>query len=257
MRDIIKILLQKGITPFLSSAKLQKRFVIIHEILSSQRAWFQHFLALIDYLPATEVTLTFDDGFYSSYQAIKQLKNRKAIFFVCPDFINLTGTLKWQDFFHNNLLRKEALSNKELREAVRPVTWDELKELVSLGHTIGSHSMNHKRLSSNISTKELEKEIIGSADMIEDRLGVKVDTIAYPFGNIKSIDKRALKIIEKRYTQCFSGLRGNNYSMENQLVRWRDVVHFHWPVDYIAFLLRGGFDWYYGIKRMRLRNIIG
>ena len=40
---------------------------------------------------------TFDDGFYSSYQAIKNLQNRKAMFLVCPEFINRAERGDWQD----------------------------------------------------------------------------------------------------------------------------------------------------------------
>lgn len=255
LREVIKPILQKGITPFLSNTKPQKRYVIIHDLLASQMSWFESLLDLLDRIPATEVTLTFDDGFHSSYEAIKRLRNRKAIFFVCPEYINRAGTSQWQEFFYKNLLRTESLNDRELLEAVRPASWDQLKELVSMGHAIGSHSMNHARLSRIVSQKELEQEIIGSAEMIEYKLGVKVNAIAYPFGKIGSIDEMAMKMIRKRYGQCFSGLRGNNYAMENQLVRWRDTIHFSWPMDYVAFLFRGGFDALYYIKRQILLHL--
>lgn len=115
--------------------------------------------------------------------------------------------------------------------------------------------MNHARLSKVYSLKDLEHEIIGSAEMIEDKLQIKVDTIAYPFGNMHSIDARAVKIIEKRYVRCFSGLRGNNYNNGEKLIQWRDTIHSPWSLEHIAFLLRGGFDWYYFMKRVKLQNI--
>lgn len=254
-KELSKTILYKGVNPFLSRTRPQKRFVILHEIMRSQMQWFEEFIALVDTLPATDVTLTFDDGFYSSYETIKRLKNRKAIFFVCPEFINRAEKGNWQDFFHHNLLRTENLNNKELSDAVRPATWDNLRELVRLGHTIGSHTMNHARLSGIVLQKELEKEIIGSADIIENQLNVKVDAIACPFGNVKSINERACAVMQKRYRWCFTGIRGNNYGREDSLIQWRDTIHFPWTREYVRFLLRGGFDWYYARARARVSTI--
>ena len=254
-RDFIKPLLQKGITPFLSQTKKQERFAILHEVLPGQEQSLQSILALIESRPTTRVQLTFDDGFYSSYQAIKQLKNYKAIFFVCPEFINRGEYGNWQDFFHHNLTRKENLEDADFVNAVRPASWENLRELVKLGHTIGSHGMSHQCLSKIASQKELEQEIMGSADLLEDKLQVKINHFSNPFGNAQSFDQRALKIIKKRYPYFFTGIRGNNFGKGEDFIKWRDTVHFYWSIDYIEFLLRGGFDWYYFFKRRHVREM--
>lgn len=255
IQETVKSVLQKGLSPMLSETKLQKRYAIFHRILPSQMQWFDEFLALIDRMPLTDVAITFDDGMHSSYQAIRKLKNRKAMFFVCPEYINRAETSRWQEFFYSNFLYRDDYINSELSEAVRPCSWEELRELVAMGHTIGSHTTSHARLSSISSQKELEREIIGSAEMIEDKLQIKVDTIAYPFGNIKSINTRAISLIEKRYTHCFSGIRGNNYGTDEGFLQWRDAINSPRSLEYARFLLRGGFDWYYGMQRRKLRNM--
>lgn len=251
-REIIKPILQKGITPFLSQTKMQERFAILHEVLPEQEQALQSILDLIEAQPITRVQLTFDDGFYSSYQAIKHLKNHKAIFFLCPEFINCGESGNWQDFFHHNLTRKEDLEDPDFAGAVRPASWENLRELVKLGHTVGSHGMNHQCLSKIVSEKELEQEIIGSADLLEDKLQIKINCFSNPFGNAQSFDQRALKIIKKRYQYFFTGIRGNNFGKGEDFIKWRDTVHFYWPIDYIEFLLRGGFDWCYFFKRRHL-----
>lgn len=257
IRESVKPILQKGISPFLPNTKLQERFAILHEVLPEQEQALQNILSLIDTLPKTCVQLTFDDGFYSSYQAIKQLKNHKAIFFVCPEFINRAESGNWQDFFHNNLMRKEQLQDANFVKAVRPASWDNLRELVKLGHIIGSHGMSHQCLSKIISEKELEQEIIGSADLLEDKLQVKINHFSNPFGNIQSFDQRALKIAKKRYQYFFTGIRGNNFGAGEDFIKWRDTAHFYWPIDYIEFLFRGGFDWYYFLRRKHVRRLCG
>ena len=252
LRENIKPILQKGITPFLSQTKPQQRFAILHEVLPGQEQTLQDIIALIESRPTMQTQLTFDDGFYSSYQAIKQMQNQKAIFFVCPEFINRAESGGWQDFFHHNLTRKEGLEDTGFADAVRPASWENLRELVKLGHTIGSHGMKHQCLSKLISQKELEQEIIGSADLLEDKLQVKINCFSNPFGNAQSFDQRALRIIKKRYQCFFTGIRGNNFGREEDFIKWRDTVHFYWSIDYVEFLLRGGFDWCYFFKRRHL-----
>jgi len=159
----------------------------------------------------------------------------------------------WEKFIYNQLAlsRKPSVGNKLIKE-MKPIAWNELKELIQEGHTIGAHTLNHARLSEIMSLKELEKEIIGSGDILEDRLNIKVDWFAYPFGDVKSINNRAYKIIKKRYKHCYTGIRGNNYNNQNQYALWRDYIDLSWPVDYIEFILRGGIDWYYYRKRKKI-----
>lgn len=253
----VKHLLQECISPFLGVGTPQQRFVILHEIARAHEKDFQQFITWIFSLPQhQDITVTFDDGFRSSYEAIKNIPPHKAIFFVCPEYVDYADKPQaWQKFFYNNLLCSGSFSDNSLVEAMRPVSWDELKELVQLGYRIGSHTMTHARLSNVISQKELEREIIGSADVIEDKLQIKVDAFAHPFGDVKSVNDRSLKIIKKRYAQFFTGLRGNNIDSQNPNMLWRDTVHFYWPKEYIEFLLAGGFDCFYWYKRKQLQHM--
>lgn len=255
-RNYIKSFIQKILTPWLSHSS-QERVALFHEVLADQwRAWEQ-FISLLDSLPHHErVMLSFDDGFFSSYQAIKKLTPHKVTFFVCPEFINRARTNSWQSFFYHNLRRTESLRDQKFIEAVRPASWEELRELVRLGHTIGSHTMTHAQLSNNISEKELAREIIGSADIIEDKLQVKVEDFAYPFGDLRSIDERAYRLIKRRYQYCYTGIRGNNVEHTNPYAMWRDNVHLDWPLDHISFLLQGGFDMRYVLQRKRILRML-
>ncbi|OGL66804.1 hypothetical protein A3B21_00165 [Candidatus Uhrbacteria bacterium RIFCSPLOWO2_01_FULL_47_24] len=251
-RALLKRYLWRMTAQLLAKKGPQQRVIIFHDIHAFQETLLRNFLSFLDVSTAIQTTITFDDGFHSSYRAIQALKNRKAIFFVSPEFINRAHTDRWQEFFHYNLLRTEDLRQYELERAVRPASWDDLRTLVKLGHAIGSHTMTHTRLSKIRSQKELEYEIIGSGDLIEDMLQVKVDHFAYPFGDIDSIDERAYKIIKRRYRTCFTGIRGNNIGNENKYTQWRDPIDLGCPIKYQEFLLQGGFDWYYTSQRSRL-----
>ncbi len=116
--------------------------------------------------------------------------------------------------------------------------------------------MTHTRLSSHSSLLELEREMIGSAQKIEDELNAPVDAFAYPFGRVDSVDRRSLEVILRRFKHCFTGIRGNNASTQASYIVWRDTIHFEWPLDYQQFLLSGGFDWYYASQRRIIQKMI-
>ncbi|MDP3244349.1 MAG: polysaccharide deacetylase family protein [bacterium] len=248
-------MLYKSTAPFLSLNKKQDRCLLLHEISKNDKEKLEELLVFEKKQKALNFTLTFDDGFYSSCRVIKELKGKKAIFFVCPEFINAKDKKAQMDFFHNNLRRGEIFNSGVLPEDLRPVTWDNLRELVRLGHRIGSHTMTHAKLSRLVSQKDLEKEIIESGNIIEDQLGVKVDCFSHPFGNVESINKQAYNIIKQRYRECYTGIRGNNQKDFKPHAIWRDHLDLSWPVDYINFVLRGGLDWYYWSKRRKIINM--
>lgn len=254
-RDSTKVLLQKVIRPLLSLEKPQRRFAILHEVLPNEQSALHALIHRLNEVSTLDVTLTFDDGFRSSAETIASLQNKKVLFFICPEFIERATRGGWEDFFSSRLLRKEDPTDPTLRDAVRPASWDELRSLVRLGHTIGSHTMTHARLSRLRSRRELEHEIRASADIIEDKLQVPVESLSYPFGDVASIGPDALELIRQRYRYCYSGVRGNNTD-ESAFLRWRDTTHLYWPMEYNEFLLRGGFDMLSLYKRRSMMRMV-
>jgi peptidoglycan/xylan/chitin deacetylase (PgdA/CDA1 family) len=57
---------------------------------------------------------------------------------------------------------------------------DQIKELIAAGWEVGSHSMTHPYLTQSAS---VDWELTQSKTNLENKLGVKVDTFAYPFGD--------------------------------------------------------------------------
>lgn len=103
------------------------------------------------------IIVTFDDAYMSIYNKVlplmKQLKLPFSIF-VITDYVG----------------DPEYLSLEMLMELDKD-------PLV----TIGSHSKSHKRLT-KCDQKLLEKEVKGSKDFLEDKLGHNVDFFSYPYG---------------------------------------------------------------------------
>ena len=60
------------------------------------------------------------------------------------------------------------------------MTWHEVREMHSAGIAFGSHSVSHQQLNT-LTVSEVEQEIRGSKETIEDKLGGPVDSFSYPF----------------------------------------------------------------------------
>ncbi|HET8933633.1 MAG TPA: polysaccharide deacetylase family protein [Polyangiales bacterium] len=73
------------------------------------------------------------------------------------------------------------------------MSWDELKQMHSDGHEIGSHSYSHAILPL-ITDEQLEQEVAGSRDHLKQRLGFEVDTFCYPNGDC---DERVAAAVQR------------------------------------------------------------
>lgn len=108
--------------------------------------------------------VTFDDGDLSQYEhALPLLEEHgiKATFFVSAGLVGQ--------------------HNCDSRVARDYMDWEQLAELVRLGHTVASHGFSHKLLT-GCSPKELDFQLSCSRSLLEDRLGVSVTCLAVPGG---------------------------------------------------------------------------
>ena len=91
------------------------------------------------------------------------------------------------------------------------ISWEELKvfkedKLV----TIGSHTVNHLSLN-QLSKENIIKEILDSNKELEDKLGIKINYFAYPFGDRVTTTKEVIKIVKdiKVFDSCVTTRIGN------------------------------------------------
>ena len=120
-------------------------------------------------LPERPVVLTFDDGFANvlDYAApvLADLKFSATIYVVS----GLCGkTNDWPEQAAD-IPRMPLLS------------WSSLADLSTGGFEMGAHSVTHRQLT-RLARPEVEREVLDSKAMIEQRLGRAVKTFAYPFG---------------------------------------------------------------------------
>jgi peptidoglycan/xylan/chitin deacetylase (PgdA/CDA1 family) len=124
--------------------------------------------------------ITFDDGYESVYTvALSVLEELgvSATVFLTVGFLDRKIAPPWHS-------THPALVAEYRREAshFQPMTWDHAEELAA--HPlirIGSHSVNHYCLAL-LSRDQVQEEVRGSRQILEDRLGLPVNVFAYPFG---------------------------------------------------------------------------
>lgn len=113
------------------------------------------------------VMFTFDDGFRNFRKmAWPVLRDHGfgALMFVPSGFVG--GHSRWDDV---------------LWQSVPLLDWDEITGLQAQGVEFGSHTRSHSLLT-GLSPAEVIRELMQDKQELEHRLGVPVDSVAYPYG---------------------------------------------------------------------------
>ena len=119
-------------------------------------------------LPQNPVIISFDDSYKSVYEnafPIMKEFNFKGVLFVVSDYLG-----KKNDWEAYPIQRKHYHANK-----------DEIGEMQKFGFEIGSHCRTHRYLP-QLSRAEIEKELQGSKQDLEDTFKTEIITCCYPYG---------------------------------------------------------------------------
>jgi peptidoglycan/xylan/chitin deacetylase (PgdA/CDA1 family) len=146
------------------------------------------------------VVMCFDDGFESFYHlALPLLQNRECKTTVFPVAGYIGRPSAWDTLPPQNHLTKE-----------------QIREIASLGHEIGSHTVSHANLTL-LNDADLETELLQSKKILEDITGKPVTSVSFPFGqwNRRVWDKA----LELGYTAATS-YAGNARREKGMLPLW-------------------------------------
>ncbi len=124
-------------------------------------------------ISAKTVALTFDDGFQNfhtqAFPVLEEFGFKATVFLV-------TGHIgRYNDWAGNppDLPRSKLLS------------WREIEELSEAGIEFGAHTVTHPDLT-KISEVKIKREIVESKALIEEKLGIRAKSFAYPFGKFNA-----------------------------------------------------------------------
>jgi len=149
------------------------------------------------------VVLTLDDGYAANYlnlRAISQATGAPMTLFVCSE------KMTQQAEFDHDI--KWGLSG------FRPLTWEQAVALDQEGLQIASHTRTHFDCGST-QPEQLQAEIEGSQEDLEQRLGHNVDFFAFPWGKPENMSQPALALARATYSYVFSAFGGANFTTES------------------------------------------
>jgi peptidoglycan/xylan/chitin deacetylase (PgdA/CDA1 family) len=155
------------------------------------------------------VVLTFDDGYAENFVNLRAVAEEARI--PVGLFITTQPVGIQREFQHD-------LTNGN--SGFLPLTWEQIRYW-SLGQVeFGSHTQTHLDCGSTDRTR-LKREIIGSKENLENRLGKPVSFFAFPFGQHENLSAEAIDVAASAYpyfVSCFGG--------ENLPVRRLNRRHF-------------------------------
>jgi peptidoglycan/xylan/chitin deacetylase (PgdA/CDA1 family) len=163
------------------------------------------FLGYRQGLPRKSVLITMDDGYRSVYNIAYPILKKygyTATLFIYTDFVGVSKMA---------------------------ITWNQLKEMQRNGFTIGSHTIYHSDLTKPKDGEtepeyiaRVKKELYGSKQIIDKKLGQDTYFLAYPFGYY---DQRSIQIArDAGYKMAMSVKRGGNAFYANPLSLRRDQI---------------------------------
>jgi peptidoglycan/xylan/chitin deacetylase (PgdA/CDA1 family) len=141
-------------------------------------------------IPRRTVAITFDDCYRDNLAAARVLAEHglPACFFIPTSFVGTDAVFPWD----RDLPRMPNLS------------WDEIREMASLGHEIGSHTVTHPDMA-QVPEDQARRELAESKETLEREIGRPVRWFAYPFGGPEHIRADRLHLVtEAGYEGCVS-----------------------------------------------------
>jgi peptidoglycan/xylan/chitin deacetylase (PgdA/CDA1 family) len=155
------------------------------------------------------VLLTFDDAYLDFWEHAFPFLLEEGI----PALVFVPAGLvgKFNKWDHERLRVKKTIMD-----------WQHLKELVSAGIEIGSHSLTHPYLS-KIPEASAKREIEDSKKLLEDKLGIEIKTFCYPYGDYNQ--KVRDMVAQAGYLMAFTTKHGS-FSKSPNLFEIRRITVF-------------------------------
>jgi peptidoglycan/xylan/chitin deacetylase (PgdA/CDA1 family) len=171
-------------------------------------------LALDPADPTDAVAITFDDGFANFVGAAARIRDAglPVTLFVVTGHMGRDNT--WG-------------GRQDPGIPVLPLLdWDALDDLAARGVSIGAHTRTHARLPGR-SRAEIEDEMDGCQEDLRQRLGVRAEHFAYPYG---AVDESTAELASSRFSAALTTEFGHVTGREPRaLIPRLDMYYFSQP----------------------------
>jgi peptidoglycan/xylan/chitin deacetylase (PgdA/CDA1 family) len=179
------------------------------------------------------LAITFDDGFRLLTQHCLEILEKygiKAGFFVPAAFV------------YSGLARNGKASSFSRRAfyysyPLEPMSPEDLKNLVNLGHEVGSHGVFHTSIHS-LSPDSAQRELMTSRSMITAWTGIAPNGFCYPYGGCSSsVGNPADWLRNAGFTYGLTLARGSVSRKTNHFALPRHHVEGNWPIHHLRHFL--------------------
>ncbi|MFC1804594.1 polysaccharide deacetylase family protein [Candidatus Omnitrophota bacterium] len=186
-------------------------------------------------IPSRSVAITFDDGYGENIRNVSDVL--KKYNFTATFFIGLNYILNKIDYSKKNYWQYWDFLNKE-----------EIRNLLVLGNTIGSHSCTHQDML-RLSLQEAESEMTESKNILQKMLSININLFSYPHGKYNEKLKQILK--KNGYIAACSSILGYNRPDTDPFALKRIPIDARDTIFEFKKKLNGCYDWISYIKRYK------
>jgi peptidoglycan/xylan/chitin deacetylase (PgdA/CDA1 family) len=179
------------------------------------------------------VVITFDDGYADFYDS------------ALPVLIEFGFTAMM--YIVTGFTREHRL----VKDGKRFMSWTEVRELSKYGIRVGSHTVSHGALC-EMSRFRMENEVRGSKEILEDKLGVPVESFAYPYA-FPEHDTQFVKHIREclqmyGYKNAVSTIVGTASRQTDPYLLPRLPVNTFDDEAFLRAKLEGGYEWFHTLQ---------
>lgn len=199
--------------------------------------------------------LCFDDGDESNYDVAAPLLEAfgfTGYFFVCPHLVGRDGRALQTDADADGFVDAEARAwrGPVIDYRKRFMSWEQVRDLVKRGHAVGSHTLNHIRMSAEVPEPVMHREIAQSRDKIARELGSECDMFCWVGGEKQNYSRNAERhIAAAGYSLSLLTNAGVMTSRSSARRIQRTNIGASWPLYRVRFALSGIVDLVYASKR--------
>jgi peptidoglycan/xylan/chitin deacetylase (PgdA/CDA1 family) len=197
--------------------------------------------------PSRSVVVTFDDGFADNYAVAWPIARGcgvKINLFICT---GLVAGERVAAFAEDNV--RARLSRQQFPEHWRPLSWEQLREMMEGGVGVGFHSHRHRNLG-RMSEPEIASDASEGISLFSEYLGEAPRFFAFPFGHYGSYPNASVEILSAQGIKMFFTTElGRTPLGQGGGLFSRIVIH---PEDDLRSFRRklfGGYDWVGKLRR--------